>query len=72
MILIVIAPYRNRKIAYTVGQRLDLPDADAAALLIDSPGSFQVVRDEPPAEKTMDEPPADKMIRRASRTKGGA
>lgn len=74
MKLRVISRYQARSVIYQVGEVIDLPDADARALLADSPGSFEAVTKAPPEApevKALDAPPADKMIRRAPRTKGG-
>lgn len=67
MRLIVVSPYRSRETAYRVGEVLDLPDAEAAALLADSPGSF-AVEEQPPAPLD-GKAPANRMIDRAPRRK---
>jgi hypothetical protein len=65
MKLIFISPYRNRGVSYDPGQILDLTEAQAQAILADSPGSFA-----PHVEiAAVDAPPVDKMIRSPSRKK---
>lgn len=75
MRLIVTSPYRSRGVAYRVGEVLDLPDGEAAALLADSPGSF-AVEEQPPAPLPATAPidgvsPANRAISRAPRRKAG-
>jgi hypothetical protein len=65
MKLICTHRYRNRGVDYAPGAILDLAADEAAALLADSPGSFEPYA--PP--KAMDAPPIDKMVRNPRRKK---
>ena len=55
------AAYTNRRETYQVGDEIEVSEREAASLLADSPGSFEVVADV--AGKAVAVPPRDKMIR---------
>ena len=61
--------YRNRDVYYQPGTVIELPADQAAFVLRDAPGCFEVVQppvvenDEPDA-KALDAPPQDKMVKR--------
>ena len=60
MKLNVLKLYQNRAVVYRKGNTIDVPEAEAAFLLADAPGCFDVV---PPKRKMMDGPPADKAMK---------
>lgn len=69
--------YRAGSVEYLPGQVLDLPDPEARYLLTASPGSFEIVVDNPEPDpdalfEAPEAPPADKMIRGRGRPKGSA
>lgn len=57
-----ISPYRSSMGQFQVGEIITDPDL-AAALLVDSPGSFEAVTEA--NDRAMDAPPADRMMRPA-------
>ena len=66
MKLIVLSDYRNRRLFYAAGERIEVSDEDGAFLMRDAPGVFAVPEPEPLAAAP-DEPPADKAIKTVRR-----
>jgi hypothetical protein len=70
MKLIVLSDYRNRRLFYAAGERIEVSDEDGAFLMRDAPGVFAVPEPEPepePLAAAPDEPPADKAIKTVRR-----
>lgn len=66
MKLKVVSAYNDgHGLIYPVGTVLEVDAASARWFTADSPGSFQIIPEEPPVPP--DEPPADKMVKRARR-----
>lgn len=75
MLLLCIAPYRNRDVVFAPGEQIVLSDPEARKLLADGPGAFRVLspgaarEDWEDCERVVDAPPLHRQVRRVARKK---
>lgn len=50
MKLKVLSKYRSRETFYQAGSEIEVTEAEAATLMVDSPGTFEEVKPEPKKE----------------------
>jgi hypothetical protein len=66
MKLRVLQAYTCREVSYPAGATIEVTPADAAYLMADAPGSFELFT---PEAKEMAEPPQDKAVKAPSESK---